>query len=294
MKTGNWLPLLLLSVVVLAGCATGKLPKYAAPSVSIVTDEDMDMSDVISYRQLTRDDFRGSEPPSNFDERMAAVTCVYTQPQIDKDGIEINPVDMEDGVLVYEVIYNNLRYRALMNRSCSWWNPRTSPLERDYVLEHEQIHFALFEAAAREWNELPPLKIRVRSQDIADMQREVQKQFEAQMQRRLQVLREENLRFDEDTSMGHKPAKQKEWLQTVLARLQKSSGHAAVEAEPDCRIDEATSRLISRARAALEGAAQSSAMLSLLDEAEAAAGPPECDNVRARILADKAVEMATE
>ena len=268
---------LVFSAFIFAGCTTGKLPDYAAPKVSFVSDLDVDMSDVIGYRQLTRDDFRGKTPPSNFDERMAAVTCVYTQPVVDKDGIEIEAVASENGVQIYQVTYNNLRYRALMNRNCSWWNHRKGSFDEDYVLEHEQIHFALFEAAARDWSREPPLQVRVKSQSREAMKLEVQKQFEAQMQKRLALLRKENLRFDEDTSVGHNPARQKQWLQRVMARLSKNADLAAIETKGYCQID-----------------ADRAAVGELLDEAEAATRPPECDSVRARILADKVLEMIAE
>lgn len=288
------LSMLLFSAIAFVGCTTSKLPDYAAPKVTFVSDMDMDMSDVIGYRQLTRDDFRGKEPPSNFDERMAAVTCVYTQPVVDREGIEIEPLASEDGEQVYKVTYNNLRYRALMNRSCSWWNNRMGDFDEDYVLEHEQIHFALFEAAAREWSREPPLQVRVKSQSRIAMKLDVKRQFEAQMRQRLDLLREENLRFDEDTSVGHNPARQKKWLQGVMTRLNKNADVAALETGGYCQIDAAARESINNARAAMIYAAERAAVGELLDEAESATRPPECDNVRAVILADKAYELARQ
>jgi hypothetical protein len=35
-----------------------------------------------------------------------------------------------------------------MNRDCSWWNEKAT-MDAAYVLEHEQIHFALTELGAR-------------------------------------------------------------------------------------------------------------------------------------------------
>ena len=40
-----------------------------------------------------------------------------------------------------------------MDRECSWWNPQHIGLPHEYILEHEQIHFALFEIAARRLNQ---------------------------------------------------------------------------------------------------------------------------------------------
>lgn len=281
---------LLGAALVLAACTSGKLPEYAAPSVTYVDGEDVDMSDVIAYRQLTRDDFRGDEPPAEFDERMAAVTCVYTKPLVDRNGIVIEPVDSVDGEQYYQVTFNNLRYRALMNRNCSWWNPRTTSFEEDYILEHEQIHFALFEAAAREWGEMPPLRVRVRAQSPGEMRRQVQQQFEAKMQQRLAALREQNYRFDEDTSVGLNPVKQKEWFNAVMARLSK---YGLVEDEPDCAASQRTREIMLLTRMVLNNAEDPVPITALLDEARAAAGPPECDDARARIVAQKAYALAS-
>lgn len=281
----------LCAATVFTGCSTSKLPDYAAPTVSYVSGK-TDMTDVVTYRQLTRDDFRGKNPPNNYDERMAAVTCVYTQPIVDKDSMEILPLSREPGQQEYEVTYHNLRYRALMNRNCSWWNRGVIGLDEDYVLEHEQIHFALFEAAAREWSQEPPLRVRVKAQSQEEMKNEVKKQFEASMRSRLDRLREENLRFDEDTSVGRDQVRQSQWLQLVMARLQKSAEFAVTESGDDCPPDAATRAAIERARLAMRSAADPEAIEELLREAEAATKFPECDNVRAGILADKALELS--
>ena len=280
---GRRLALLMLGAAIVIGCSTSRLPGYARPSVVFVDNEEMDMSDVIAYRELVRDDFRGGRPPSDFDERMAAVTCVYTQPLVDKQGIEIELAGSEDGEPVFEVTYNNLRYRALMNRGCSWWNPNTRIFEEDYILEHEQIHFALFEAAAREWNREPPLRVRVRRQDPA-----------AQLRERLDALRAQNLRFDEETSLGHNPDRQRQWLDEVMTRLEKNAAYAAVvddEEESGCAGGAVLRGDFEKVRRMLDDLADGSAVARLVDEAEAAAALPECDTVRARILIDRAIEL---
>ena len=212
-------------LLALTGCST--LPDYAAPTISILNDETLDVSDVIPYRALTRDDFLGTEPPAHFDERMAAVTCVYTQPIVDKEGIDIQPVIAPDGSEAYDVTYNNLKYQALMNRNCSWWNSATQGMEEDYVLEHEQIHFALFEIAARKWSEGPPVKIQIQAHSREVMLENLQARFEQLLQERLQVLLQQNRRFDEETSVGHNPEKQKLWLELVETQLDATGGYAA-------------------------------------------------------------------
>lgn len=212
---------LLLAAIVLTlfGCSTTGLPDYAAPSMSVVRDGELDLSDVITYRQLERADFKGTQPPSNFDERMAAVTCVYTRPVVDESAVEIKPLITADGQRAYDITYNNLSYRALMNRNCSWWNTGSADFDQDYVLQHEQIHFALFEIAAREWSEMPALTFQIKADDSDAMKDELQTLFEQHLQRQLEVLVAQNRRFDEETSLGHDPLKQNKWLRMVRSKL---------------------------------------------------------------------------
>lgn len=292
-QPSNWKILLIGAALMLSGCTSG-LPNYAAPKISVLSDEDMDMSDVITYRKLSRADFRGTQPPTNFDERMAAVTCVYTQPIVDKQAIDIQPATTAGGHQAYDVTFKNLKYRALMNRNCSWWNPNNVSSVEDYVLEHEQIHFALFEIAAREWSELPPLRIRVKADNSDAMKREMQAQFEDLLQQRLEVLLEQNRKFDEETSLGNNPAKQREWLESVRSRLPPGGESGAALPRAFCALSDAASASIARARAALSDSQQRAEMIHLIEEVETAVGAPECDSVRARILADKACQLVVE
>ena len=285
--------LLLCTALLLGGCTTG-LPNYAAPKISVLNNEDVDRSDVITYRKLSRTDFKGTEPPPPFDERMAAVTCVYTQPVVDKNAIDIQPVTTPAGHQAYDVTFRNLSYQALMNRKCSWWNPNNASKVEDYVLEHEQIHFALFEIAAREWSELPALSLRAKADSIDGLKREIQAQFENLLQQRLEVLTEQNRQFDEETSLGHNPEKQREWLDLVRSKLPSGSGVAPALPQANCQISDAASASMARARAELNAAADQAAMLRLIEEAESATRAPECDSVRARILADKAYQLIIE
>ena len=109
---------------------------------------------------------------------------------------------------------------------------------------------------------------------------------------RLALLRAENLRFDQDTSMGHNPVKQKEWLNSVMTRLQNSADFAAAGPLSHCRVDRATREAIDKARSAIKDAVDQASAGRLLEQAETAVRPPECDNLRAQILADKAADRA--
>ena len=56
------------------------------------------------------------------------------------------------GPVGYEASVGEVRVRAQMDRRCSWWNPKDLGLPQEYILEHEQIHFAICELEARRLN----------------------------------------------------------------------------------------------------------------------------------------------
>jgi septum formation topological specificity factor MinE len=66
---------------------------------------------------------------------------------------------------------------------------------------------------------MPALKSHVRADDVETMKRELQSLFEQYLQRRLQVLLAQNRDFDEETSLGHNPEKQRKWLKMVRSKL---------------------------------------------------------------------------
>ncbi len=210
--------LLLLAVVtLLAGCAG--LPDYAAPKQVTIEYDENTPRDSIAYRSLFRKDFRGMTPPPQFDERMAAVTCAHIEPLIDREGIVIHEALMSDGSRGYHITLRNLKFRALLDRNCSWWNPAVSSLEEDYILQHEQIHFALFEVAAREWTRAPPVELRIKAGSRTEMLQKMRKQFERHLDKRMDALMELNREFDEQTSVGYDPEKQEMWWEQVHTRL---------------------------------------------------------------------------
>jgi hypothetical protein len=223
----KWMFIFASGVITLIGCST--LPDYATPKVLLGHVDDVDLSDVISYRKLERADFKGEHPPAKFDERMAAVTCAYVLPELDKLAIDTQPALTSDGEPGYRVTFNNLRYRAVMDRNCSWWNSEVTLLGKDYVLEHEQIHFALFEIAARRWSDAPPLQLKVKADSEEAMALSMKTQYERQFQTRRDSLLAENHKFDEETSIGYFPEQQKRWLNLIRSALSSSTKFETIE-----------------------------------------------------------------
>jgi hypothetical protein len=275
----------------LAACA--RLPDYARPVT--LESGDLRKQDVIAYRQLYRDDFRGGQPPPGFDHRMGAAICAYLENNIEGGSFEFRYLGMKNQSHVYEVTIDNPRIRAYMDRDCSWWNPELADSSSDYVLEHEGIHFAIFEIAARKWSrELEDAVFRIAGSNEAELKQDMQSQFDNFWEGRKNRLDARNLEFDEQTSAIFDPERQKEWLATVRAELADGGNSGNLEAASACATDAPTRQALQRAKQAIAEAGDSPTLAGLVEEAETAALPPECDSVRARILADKAYRLSTQ
>ena len=87
----------------------------------------------------------GANPPvGEGGERRGGFNIVYRRATSQGDDARLGRVRAR---------VHNLAFTAFMDRDCSWWNPQYTGLPHEYILEHEQIHFALFEIAARRLNQ---------------------------------------------------------------------------------------------------------------------------------------------
>jgi len=200
------------------------LPEYAAPKGGVIDPSSADMSDVISYRTLSRSDFKGKQPPphlAQYVDRVGAATCAYLLTTPDTK-LMIETTYADGGQTIYRATSYHLQFFATMNRNCSWWNPKDVGVPREYILEHEQIHFALFELEARRLNaSVPRIESRLHAtaatpEAAAQM---MNRQLEAEIQGRLEDILNRSREFDEDTSMGHNPEQQKRWWNLVESEL---------------------------------------------------------------------------
>jgi len=210
----------------LAGaCAPGPL----APQGGIVDPASLDQGNLIAYRSLTRADFQATNPPpdaSPYAKRIGALTCarVVTTPDTSYRVRE----DRQGDTVTHTGSFQVLAFRALMDRNCSWWNPQSSGLPEAYVLQHEQIHFALVELEARRLNAGAPAVIRefvVKGGSQDEVKQAIDGKLEELMQRAVDDLLEINTEFDEDTSAKYAPAVQQQWFDRVQSDLDASGGH---------------------------------------------------------------------
>jgi hypothetical protein len=222
MTPSEWL--VRLSVILALLCSCARLPDYAAPKTAVVTPGSLDLSDVVPYRTLTRADFKAAAPPAAFAanaDRLGAATCCYV---VVAPGARVasREVRSASGPVRYSASVSQVSVRAQMDRRCSWWNPKNIGLPQDYILEHEQIHFALCELEARRLNATlrdftATLSVTEESpQAAAEL---VQKRVNEKIQGQSTALAARSRDFDEDTSLGHEPEAQKHWWARVQAEL---------------------------------------------------------------------------
>lgn len=219
------LSLLSLSALGLLACST-PLPEYAAPQAEIIesTPPSEPIRDLIAYRTLDRMDFRGTQAPQSFisyADRVGAATCafVFVTPE---SQVMVRQLQSKDGAIYWHASVYTLGFEAKMDRNCSWWNTELETLPPDYVLEHEQIHFALVELEARRMQaDVPAISRRIEVMGVSrDEVRDVANQrlhneLQASMERIVRISRE----FDDDTSMGYKPDRQSAWAARAQAEL---------------------------------------------------------------------------
>jgi hypothetical protein len=221
-----WPALATLAVALAAcACAAQSLPDEARGSTWQLDPSRKGGTDLIEYRALARGDFRAKAPPPQARaqaERLGAATCTYLVPDRESLRIAATPRKRQDGSWEYVAKPDRLRFRGAMDRRCSWWNARQTLLPPDYVLAHEQIHFALTEIHARRLNERAGELVRRMTAVHRDADAAI-----AKSQRALEkLLRDEsaallarNDRFDAETSLGVRRDAQAAWQARVEREL---------------------------------------------------------------------------
>jgi hypothetical protein len=216
--------LLALSLALIPACA--RLPEYARPRMVEVDELNMTVTTGFPYRELTPEDFRAaslSEQMSEHAERINAHAAIQIRLTADS-SFRITRGDLYGQTYFFGRI-ERLGFEAVMLPERSWWNPKIAVNMRGYVLQHEQIHFALTELAARkltsdsrQWAS-DVLVIRPTPPEVrAELAREIKDQINAAMEANLKRQAE----FDDDTSLFHNPRRQQWWSWTVEDELKQT------------------------------------------------------------------------
>lgn len=213
--------LLMQVFLLMSGCA--QLPEYARPHLREIDHKQEVLKKGFTYRQLTVDDFQALELPANIKphaKSIAAHACCRIRAAKD------SKFTITRGYLNQQIHYfGSIKYiffEAVMIPECSWLNPRVSEEKLEYVLEHEQIHFALMEIAARKLTR----EVRKETKNFIsiqstyeDTQEEISAKIRDMVRTANQAVLKEHASFDEDTSLYFDPEGQRWWLDRVEEQL---------------------------------------------------------------------------
>jgi hypothetical protein len=198
--------------------AASRLPEYAKPQAEVRDFAKQPPPEGIPYRTLAREDFRSATPPPHVGphaERMGAATCAIVVPARSM-GIRVRQDASTGGRFVAEPA--RVGFEAQMDPACSWWNPKSTGRSPEYVLQHEQIHFAITEIEARDLTHRVRL-LSASEASASEAQAALQRALDAELVRTRDRIVERNLAFDEETSARYVPEAQQRWWQRMQAEL---------------------------------------------------------------------------
>jgi hypothetical protein len=206
--------------LVCCGCAHN----YTTPTPTYYKAGTFDGSDTIGYQTLRRGDFKATAPPSEGKgmPEAAAAALVGAVKVAPGSEFSIIPVKTGSDSTLFEATTRNLHFHAIMDRAKSWWRAELDSISTAYVLEHEQIHFAIFELAARSLNaRIPEIATRIRSTGRTpdDARRTANARLEEELEASNQKLAERQSEFERDTSNGMNRSRQKKWWDRIQAEL---------------------------------------------------------------------------
>lgn len=212
------LPLLIL--LALAACT--RLPEYAQPRLTAGAPDQPQFRG-IAYRALTREDFQATAAPEHLSAHAGRVNA--------HSAIRIRPAQGSRLVVTQSDLFGqsyyvgrieHLSFEAVLIPELSWWNPAVPPGARDYVLQHEQIHFALTEIAARRLTREAGARaasLMIVKPDPQAVRDELLRRIAEWSGEAMAAGLERHTRFDEDTSMFYSPRRQAWWAHEVEEEL---------------------------------------------------------------------------
>jgi hypothetical protein len=216
----------LLVAILFAGCSN-RLPDFGLPrtySAGMVLPDH-----VVSYRNLVVADFQATKLPDflyDHTHELNAHTAVAIRTVPGAQYLLSSP-QKGSSATMYSGRVENLVFEAVMIPAHSWWNPSLARDKTDYVLQHEQIHFALMELAARRLtakavNEQDLLSVKAANSEA------VQERLLGRIDQWLAESEKEVVRqhteFDIATSHRYAPAVQQQWFERVQRELKGQAG----------------------------------------------------------------------
>lgn len=224
--TGRVTPLFtLLVLILLAGCS--RLPDYGLPRIYPGTTALPDH--VVSYRTLVVADFQATKLPGflqHHDRELNAHTAVAIR-TVSGAQYMVSPSQEDRSTTMYSGQVKNLAFEAVMIPAHSWWNPSLAREKTDYVLQHEQIHFALMELAARRLTERVAKeqdRLAVKESSSEAVQEKLLGRIDLWLAESEEEVLRQHTDFDHATSHRYAPAVQQQWYEQVERELKGDAG----------------------------------------------------------------------
>ena len=207
--------------MMLAGCA--QLPEFARPRVVDIDNRQVSLDQAFTYRALSVDDFQAQSLPENLmshARNIAAHACCRIRTTND------TKYKITRGYLNQQIHYfgsiQSVAFEAVMIPDCSWLNPKITEEKLGYVLQHEQIHFALMELAVRELNREAKKEVKnfIAIQSTRKAARdEMATKIKDMVRSTNEAVLKDHTAFDEDTSLYFDPESQQRWFERVEDQL---------------------------------------------------------------------------
>jgi len=215
--------LLILFSLLLNSCA--RLPDYALPHIEETKSNQLSLKQGFTYRKIKVNDFCAPSLPEHMSEHAKyfnARSRIQIRPSKETKFIINSSYNDYYDQTIWSGRIQSIAFEAVMLPDYSWWNPAVSREKIAYVLQHEQIHFALMELAARHLTQQAQadidaiLVIDSTRQGVHDQLLEKVKEL---IQAEHDEIIKEHTAFDEDTSLYNDPEKQQWWFDRVNNQL---------------------------------------------------------------------------
>lgn len=219
--------ILILLIFLLTGCTL--LPEYAKPRMVESGNRPAYKNQGFTYRALTVEDFQARSLPDNLvrhAREIAAHACCRIRTTKDA-RYKITQGYLEQQIQYFGTI-KHVAFEAVMIPECSWLNPNIAEEKLDYVLQHEQIHFALMEIAARKLTREAKEEVRnfIAIQSSYEAARgEIVSKIKDLVRSASEAILKEHTEFDEETSVFFDPEIQQQWFERVEEQLDGTSAN---------------------------------------------------------------------
>jgi len=213
--------LCLLYLATLLACVVFEHP-YMAPVELPYSNEEIDESKLIAYRELQRTDYKATVvDPSMQGKHVGALTVliIRTTPCMIRSFAR---TDADSSY--FEAVVDSFMFEARVDPTRSWWDKKLNA-EELYYLEHEQIHFAISELAVRHANaQIEAVRARIRATAATDtlavhMARD---RYYEELKRVTAESNERNAKYDKDTRNGQRVHPHELWLNRIEKEMEET------------------------------------------------------------------------